>query len=433
MSEQDRGIRRRTVLKGIGLAGLAAAIGPALPPLVRPLLGEEITARVPRRVLGRTGATVPILNFGACRLDAKFDPKIPEALGLGIDYFDTAYVYSNGSHEELLGANLKALSERLPEAQRSKIWITTKANDVSENPAELRRQLETSLQRLQTDYVDLFFLHGLERVEQLSEAAWQEAQALRKEGKFRFFGFSSCFAASPALLERAAQVGWVDAAMVGYNFKMLPPEDDEGKPIELKGEEKAAFERRALTWGDEMQRALDTAHKAGIGLIAMKTQRSVISFGERAAKWEDDKYSKHQAVLKAVWEDERIATICSSMRTLDALRENAAAACDRRRLGAAQWEALERHARACHGQVCDRCDHICGAHLPPDMKVGQVLRCLMYHDAYGDPELARAEFATLPRRAWDAWGVDFTAASRCCPNGVDIGRWMRRAGQVLAC
>ncbi len=428
MGTFDRRVPRRSVLKGVGLAGLAAALGPGLPPLVRPLGAEPPPARVPRRILGRTGATVPILNMGACRLDPKFDPKIPEALSLGIDYFDTGYVYLNGSHEELLGANLKTVGERLPAAARPKLWITTKAYDVSENPAELRRQLETSLQRLQTDYVDMFFLHG---VEQLSETAWKEAEKLRKEGKFRYFGFSSCFAASPAMLQRAAQLGWVDAAMIGYNFRLRPPENEKGEPIELKGEEKVAFDRQALTWGDEMQRALDAAHKAGIGLIAMKSQRSAISFADRAAKWEDRKYTKHQAVLKAVWEDERIASICSSMRTLEALRENAAAAVDDGRLGAAQWRALERYARDCHGGVCDRCDHICGAHLPPGMKVGQVLRCLMYHDAYGDPDLARAEFGTLPRAAWDTWGVDFTAASRACPNGVDIGRWMRRAGEVL--
>lgn len=431
MPRFDRPVSRRDLLKGAGLAGLAAALGSSLPPLAREAGAQEAAAgavapKVPRRALGRTGRTVPILNFGAVRMDPNFDPKLAEALRHGVDYLDTAEGYHNGANEQAIGNHLAKAG------CRKDVWITTKA-EVPADVAGLRRSLEGSLKRLQTDYVDAFFLHGIDKVELLSEEAWRVVEQLKKEGKTRFFGFSSCFPASAQLLERAAKVGWVDLAMIGYNFQMLGPQNPEtGEFLKLEGAEKEAYDKAAATWGDEMRRALDAAHKAGIGLIAMKTQRSSLSFAERTVKWEDQKYTKGQAVLKAVWEDERIASICSSMRSLETLRENIAAALDRQQLGAAQWRALERYARDMRGAVCDRCDHICGAHLPAGLQVGSVLRCLTYHETYGDPEKARWEFHALPAGARRCDGVDFAAASAACPNGVDIGRWMRRANDLLA-
>jgi hypothetical protein len=55
----------------------------------------------------------------------------------------------------------------------------------------------------------------------------------------------------------------------------------------------------------------------------------------------------------------------------------------------------------------------------------------MYHDVYGDAEKARRVFSALPEAARDLTGVDFSAASKACPHGVDIARHMERARQIL--
>jgi hypothetical protein len=55
----------------------------------------------------------------------------------------------------------------------------------------------------------------------------------------------------------------------------------------------------------------------------------------------------------------------------------------------------------------------------------------MYHDSYGDLEKARRVFAELPEEARRLEGVDFSAASRACPNGIDLVAQLKRAAQIL--
>ena len=65
------------------------------------------------------------------------------------------------------------------------------------------------------------------------------------------------------------------------------------------------------------------------------------------------------------------------------------------------------------------------------VQIGTTLRCLMYHDVYGQPELARERFRSLPAEARQLAGVDFSGASRACPHGVDVVSLMDRASKVL--
>ena len=137
-------------------------------------------------------------------------------------------------------------------------------------------------------------------------------------------------------------------------------------------------------------------------------------------------------MLKAVWEDERISAAVSAMDTFEKLRENVAAALDRGPLAAAEREALDRYAAATRSFACDGCDRLCGATVPADVRIGDTLRYLTYHDSYGRTEEARELFAALPGGARSLSGVDFAPASRACPHGLDVAALMRRAESVLA-
>jgi hypothetical protein len=98
----------------------------------------------------------------------------------------------------------------------------------------------------------------------------------------------------------------------------------------------------------ELNKAMDAAAKAKVGLIAMKTQGSSVSFEDKWEKWvADGKWSKPQAVLKAVWADDRITAAVSHMDTLEKLKENVAAA-----LGC----VLQRPASGARKDGCHRCD-----------------------------------------------------------------------------
>jgi len=402
MSER-KGIDRRTLLKlGLG-AGTLGIVGGGMP--ARAGEGDDAGGsgdalpQVPRRTLGRTGETVPILLMGGgMQLDTRFDPKLAEAFRFGVNYIDAADCYSGGTCETAVGA-FHTRSEN-----RKDLWITSKSDD--HDPKGFEKTVHTSLEKMQTDYVDMMFLHALKDGSFVNDELRAVVERLKKEGKIRHFGFSCHDGNVPELLETAAATPWVEAVMFRYNFRK---------------------------YGDEkLNRAIDACAEANVGLIAMKTQGSEASFADAWRKFEQTgKWNKYQAVLKAVWADDRIAAAVSHMDTFDKLKENVAAALDRAELGAAEWESLEKYAAATRRHACDGCDHLCGAAVDAPVRIGATMRYVMYHDVYGEQEEARRRFAALPAEARRLDGVDFARANAACPHGVDVAAHMRRATEIF--
>ena len=228
---------------------------------------------------------------------------------------------------------------------------------------------------------------------------------LKKEKKLKHFGFSCHHGNVNELLHLAAKTPWVDSVTFRFNFRQYG--------------------------NDELNRAIDAAHKAKVGLIAMKTQSSAVSFEDKWKKF-DGKWNKYQAVLKAVWADGRITAAVSEMDSLEKIRENAAAARDPGKLGALDVEELRRYALATRAMACDGCSHICSGAIDAPIPVATTLRYLMYHDSYGKQAAARALYQALPEAARRIDGVDFSRASAACPNGLNVEEHVRRAARVLA-
>jgi uncharacterized protein len=379
------------------LGGVAAAVSPFLG--VQAALASD-APQVPRRTLGKTGQKVPILLLGGgSGFDSKFDPKIARSLQHGVDYIDAARVYAGGTCE----TNAATTLERLKVLD--KVWITSKSE--SHDGPGLERNVEASLAALRRKSIDLYFLHGIEDPAILSDAAmFASVDKLKKAGKIKYFGFSCHDGTVAQLLTKAAGISAIDAIMFRYNFR---------------------------TYGNkELNLAMDAAHKANIGLIAMKTQGAESSFADAWKKFEKTgKWTKHQAVLKAVWSDKRITAAVSHMDSLEKLQQNIAAAVDDEKLGFSEWGAIEKYAHATRAEACDGCGHICSAAMSRPVNVATALRCVMYHDVYGDADKARRVFAALPEAARDLEGVDFSAASKACPHGIDVARHMERARQIL--
>jgi uncharacterized protein len=392
MSDPNELSRRR--LLTLSAATSAAVLGMSPDAEAKP-------AQVPRRRLGKTNETIPILLVGGgMGFDGKYDSRIKLALEHGANYIDTARKYAGGSSEKNAGATLKQL------AAREKTWITSKTPKWTARGLE--QDVAFSMESLQTSYVDLYFLHELDELGPLNDAELiKTVERLKKEKKIRFFGFS-CHGGNVAeLLHAAAQRPFIDAVMFKYSFR------DYGNK--------------------ELNQAIDAAHKADVGLIAMKTQSSEAGITDAVQKFEKTgKWNKYQAVLKAVWEDKRIAAAVSHMVDLKQMKENIAAALDKSKLGMNERDAVRRYAEATRAYACDGCEHICSAAVAAPVRIAATLRCLMYHDSYGDTEKARRVFAELPEEAKRFDGVDFGEASRACPNGIDLVAQMKRAGKVLA-
>ena len=118
------------------------------------------------RPYGKTGQKFPIFSFGAQRIvdghgcsEEDAVKIVNYALDHGICYFDTAWVYSGGQSEERIG--------KVARMRRKEMWIATKA--LARNQSEARKQLEESLRRLQTDYVDEWRMHNVWSLDELDK------------------------------------------------------------------------------------------------------------------------------------------------------------------------------------------------------------------------------------------------------------------------
>jgi aryl-alcohol dehydrogenase-like predicted oxidoreductase len=147
---------------------------------------------VETRPFGQTGASLPILSFGAqrvvdeegCSQDQALE-ILNTALDRGIRYFDTAWAYSRGQSEERVGMVAKH--------RRDEMWIATKTVHTQRDGA--RSQLEESLKRLQTDHVDEWRLHNVYSFDRLNAmtakgGALEAAIQARDEGLVRFISIS---------------------------------------------------------------------------------------------------------------------------------------------------------------------------------------------------------------------------------------------------
>ena len=143
-------------------------------------------------------------------------------------------------------------------------------------------------------------------------------------------------------------------------------------------------------------------------------------------------FSDKQAKLKIVWENPNIASICSYMPNLTIFSANVAAALDQTRLTREEFESLQQYALETKGDYCAGCGKICQEAVGGAIPVNEVMRCLMYHQYYGEPELARQTFAELPevvrRRLTE---VNYSPAEQACPRGLAIAALMRQAKEML--
>jgi len=265
--------------------------------------------------------------------------------------------------------------------------------------------LDESLRRMKTEYVDLFFVHSVGRIDEMDDAKRRWGEKKKSEGKIRFFGFSTHSNMEQCLLD-ASGLGWIDAIMMSYNYRLMHT--------------------------DAMRRAVDACTEAGIGLTAMKTQGggSFPSAGEADREMADRFLAKGftvgQAKLKAVWEDRRIASICSEMPNMKLLMENVSAALNRTRLSDNDRQRLQRYAQLTRSSYCTGCARICESALGAPVPIGDAMRFLMYGRSYGDRRRAAHQFQRIPEKTRRTMvELDYTRAEQACPQQMTIGRLIR--------
>jgi hypothetical protein len=238
----------------------------------------------------------------------------------------------------------------------------------------MTKELNESLERMKTDYIDLFFVHGISDISEMNKKTKAWAEKKKSQGKIRFFGFSTHSNMEECLLG-AAELGWIDGIMMTYNYRLMHK--------------------------DRMKRAVDACVEAGIGLTAMKTQgggqveTNTETELELAGRFMQKEFTDAQAKLKAVWENPQIACICSRMPNMSILMSNTAAALNKTKLSSTDRKLLQQYARETHADYCAGCTEICESATGKKVPIGDVMRCLMYGRSYGDRDYAVAEFKSI--------------------------------------
>ncbi len=428
MKEDPNKLDRRNFLKAVGAAGLASTVtetttgfvstgavaGPDDSDVTKKKQKPEVS-QVPRRKLGKTNVEVPCLCLGGNYNLIERQIILRKALESGVNYWDTAHNYAGGNSELGIG---KFLSKN-PDV-RKKLFITSKAS-FAKDVAGVEERLQLSLKRMNIKYIDLYYgVHILSDPTQLTEELKQWAKDAKKRKLIRFLGVSThknmaqCLAA-------AAKLGWIDAIMTVYNFR--------------------------LRQDSKMQAAIEACHKAGIALIAMKCQAAGPS-----ARWakqdvkvetEEDKrlvgyfekkgFTQEQAKIKAVLQDMRFTSVCVGMENMALLNANIDAVRDKKKLSQRDLQLFDNYAKATCSGYCAGCADICDAALPNTPYVSDIMRYLMYYNSYGEHDQARRLFAQIPSNVRNGLSdVDYRLAEARCPQHLPIRKLITEALGKLA-
>jgi predicted aldo/keto reductase-like oxidoreductase len=379
--DEKRSINRRDFLK-LGVAGAAAFSLTG----VGNLLGGEPAATLAYRTLGRTGLKVTTVSFGAM-LTPEYE-VIRAGLDMGINYVDTARRYLKGKSEEVVGKALKGI--------RDKVYVATKTQPASNTRDEIVKDVETSLTELQTDHIDVIQLHSLDNSNKQRAFIPEVREALlklRQQGKVRFFGVTTHTNQAEvvnAIVDDPTK--FFDTVLVGFNFKTDPA----------------------------VKQAIAQAAKAGIGVVAMKTQAGGYKTEELGP------VSPHQAALKWVLQDTNVTNGIPGMKTLDQVKEMIAVM--GMKVTRTDEQILRRYSQAIDPYYCRLCGE-CEGTCPKGVDISVINRSLMYAEGYGEYALGKATFDEV--RTASLCSTCSGCVARCV-NGLNIAEKMRQARSLFA-
>lgn len=360
------------------------------------MAGQEMESKIIYRTLGRTNLRIPIVSFGVMNSDSP--DLIKRALDRGITHLDTAHVYLRGNSERVIGEVLER------NGKRDKVYVATKMRFARDNKKRvfllkgsarepgateknLFEQLETSLQRLRTDYVDILYLHSCYSPQMATyEPLMSALVKAKKQGKARFIG-TTTHADMANVIRATVDAGVYDVVLTAYNYVQ---EDKE-----------------------EVKKAIQYAAEKGVGVVAMKTQ------GGRRLQESSDVEINHQAALKWVLNDENVSTAIPGMTTFEQLDLNVGVMNNLALTGDELREL--RIAASMRGTLyCQNC-RSCVPTCPKGVEVPKLMRSFMYAKGYGNYIQARTTIAELPENLGLSTCRECSQCAASCRRDINIG------------
>jgi hypothetical protein len=416
----ERSGRRRflfgALASGAGLATVAgAAIARVLPWysvtaknifLVRPPYradsdrAEWAGSRVVEyRRLGRTEARVSDISLGSgSSTGGRQRPEVVrEAIDRGINYFDTAPDYSESGSERRFGEAMQGVREQMFLATK---FCTPDGHLPPGSPVSAYIDaVNGSLERLQTDRVDLVHIHSCDSVGRLMDENAHEAfDRLKEQGKARFLGVSTHTPNLAEVANAAIDSDRFDVMMLAYHHGAWPTLAD----------------------------IIDRAHARDIGVVAMKTLRGGMHKGLDWSREEQDSFT--QASFKWVLSNPSVSCLVISLWESGQLDEFLYAS--GRRPQAEDLALLERYAELTSGTQCRPHCGACLSSCPEEVPINDVLRHRMYFESFGAQKEALRLYGELEVNASACDGCTAPCLNSC-PDGIRIAERTRTAHELL--
>lgn len=406
---EKKGVGRRKFLKTMGIVS-ASLVMPS--GLSSKTTATEIKKNVtmPTRILGNTGLLVSILGLGGSVNWSLNQSLLKTSLNMGITLWDTGNTYLNGKSEIGYGLFLKKYPE-----YRKKIILMSKSSFHKPEPSVLSEELSLSLERLQTDYIDIYGIIGVKDPSALTLELKMWVEKKKKEGKIRFFGIST-HSDMTKMLKKAADLGWIDVVLTSYNYQLVSRDDD-------------------------LKKAIDICARNGIGIIAMKSQGLEYSRFSLSRYLPVDTtvidhfmkkgFTLEQAKLKLVWENVNIGCCLSRITNMTILKDNVKAAMDNTKLSSRDFSMLSQLADSNRNFYCKGC-MMCESEMKSESMIPDTLRYMMYYNSYNERDEAISLFREIPediRRTMQS--KDYSPAELICPNKIKIAKAMKEAISIL--
>ncbi len=388
MSDNTKIKGRRNFIK-TGLTGLTGAL--LLPSVTKkgktPLNPQQKDRKFIYRTLGKTGIKLPIVSMGTYGATSVTNL----ALDSGIVHIDTSADYNEGNDERMFGKVFKNRPrDSFVIGTSIGMWQFRQAEQIRNaiSVEKLRDYIEASLQRLDLDTIDIYYLGGIQHKEIAEHEPYLKVLTeYKKAGKLRFLGVTT-HANEPEIIRSATDSGVYDVILTAYNFRK--------------------------TNREEIKEAIAYAAGKGMGIAAMKTQAGVYWDGR-----EKKKMINMKAALKWALQDENIHTAIPSFKNSDQLYE-ALSVMENLALTPQEKADLQlNQGDSSTGLFCSQCEE-CIPQCPADLDIPTLMRSYMYAYGYNSPAKARETLDYI-----DLANVPCTDCESCsvkCASGFDIKR-----------
>lgn len=373
------------------------------------------------REFGKTGEKISALGFGCMRFPElevdgkkcvdldKTDEMLLAAYEGGVNYFDTAPYYCNSNSEAALGHGVKAF--------REKVLLSSKfPTEVAKKPGDFRRQLESTLKNLDSEYLDFYHFWGISKDKFdniiMKQNLLEDARKAKEEGLIRHisFSFHDDALSIKHIIDTSEAAGVpMESMLVQYNL------------LDRSNEEMLAY-----------------AHSKGLGTVAM----GPVGGGRLAAPTElyskltgKDSLPTYELAFKFCLGNPNLSCALSGMQTLDMVKKNIAITSGNTNFSEDEWKVLGEsmeQLKKFSDLYCTGCKYC--QPCPAGIEIPRIFNMFTYHNVYGLTDHAKGMYKKYVEDgcALSDKCLNCGFCERKCPQHLQIREQLKKVEELLS-